>query len=137
MSLTSRLVLLIKERPIRQDDFDQAALLFLDAMASCIAGAYSDPGSILLNWAHRNGLFDDAHPGGDARYSLAMEIKAGRGRLRCAWNFVSFLLIVLFLGFQHFQPGFRNQRNIIAGIVVICGEKPIAVKDGIGAGKKA
>lgn len=49
-SLTRQLTFLINDKPISEDDLEQAALFTLDAVASAAAGRRTAPGEILLRW---------------------------------------------------------------------------------------
>lgn len=50
-TLTQGLIRLIREKPVRRDDLQQAALFTLDAVANAIAGRNSEPGRRLLEWS--------------------------------------------------------------------------------------
>lgn len=50
-SLTSRLVRLIREKPVSDGDMEAAAGFLLDAAANIIAGTHSVPGGKILAWA--------------------------------------------------------------------------------------
>jgi 2-methylcitrate dehydratase PrpD len=52
MTLTQGLTALIAAKPVTQADRMSAALFALDAIANALAGRNSDPGRILLAWAH-------------------------------------------------------------------------------------
>ena len=51
MSLTQELIRLIRHKPIGDGDYQQAALLMLDAVASAYAGTATPVGHILREWA--------------------------------------------------------------------------------------
>lgn len=65
MPLTRELIGLIRRKPIRAHDLRQAALLALDAVANCIAGANSDPGRRFLAWARDAGIVTAGGLAGD------------------------------------------------------------------------
>lgn len=51
MSLTQELIGLIRSKPLARSDFEQAALLALDAVACAHAGSATEVGAILRGWA--------------------------------------------------------------------------------------
>ncbi|MBT3358448.1 MAG: MmgE/PrpD family protein [Rhodospirillales bacterium] len=55
MSLTGKLVRLIRAKPVVEADLRAAALYFLDAAANAIAGRKSPPGRVLSAWASTAG----------------------------------------------------------------------------------
>jgi len=55
-SLTSRLVRLIREKPVSDGDMETAADFLLDAAANIIAGTHSVPGEKILAWARARAL---------------------------------------------------------------------------------
>ena len=54
-SLTQGLIVLIRRRPIVEDDYKGMALFTLDAIANAIAGSTTEPGRILAAWGRANG----------------------------------------------------------------------------------
>ena len=58
MSLTQELISLIRARPIDSKDYEQAALLMLDAVACAYAGTATPVGGILRDWAQAQGRDD-------------------------------------------------------------------------------
>lgn len=54
LSLTQRLVHIIREKPATSADFEAAALFTLDALANCVAGRNAAPGHILSQWFGTN-----------------------------------------------------------------------------------
>ena len=51
MSLTEKLIELIRNKPIEQTDFDSAAMFTLDALATAYAGSATPVGQVLRQWA--------------------------------------------------------------------------------------
>ena len=58
MSLTQELIGLIRAKPIDNNDYEQAALLMLDAVACAYAGTATPVGGILRDWAKAQGSDD-------------------------------------------------------------------------------
>lgn len=53
-SLTENLVRLIRQKPITASDMEAASLFVLDAVANALAGANTEPGRIVAQWAQEN-----------------------------------------------------------------------------------
>ena len=73
-SLTSRLVRLIREKPVSDGDMQAAAGFLLDAAANIIAGTHSLPGEKILAWARA--LAPSGHLAGPR--SAAPGLRSGR-----------------------------------------------------------
>lgn len=56
MSLTKKLITLIRNKPIKQEDFESAALFTLDAVATAYAGSATPVGKVLQQWAGSSDL---------------------------------------------------------------------------------
>jgi len=56
MSLTQSLIKLIRNKPIQQTDFEDAAMFTLDAVATAYAGSATPVGQILREWASSSDL---------------------------------------------------------------------------------
>lgn len=55
LSISQRLIQLVRQKPVNGADRESAALFTLDAVANIIAGQNSDQGRILLDWARQQG----------------------------------------------------------------------------------
>ena len=55
LSLSRKLVQMVRQKPVTRADFDAAALFTLDAVANIIAGQNSGQGKILLEWTKLQG----------------------------------------------------------------------------------
>ncbi len=50
MTLSRKLITLVRSRDVNAADLQQAALITLDAVANALAGRKTDPGQILMQW---------------------------------------------------------------------------------------